>query len=85
MLNFPEPTHEQTQPIHYQIIHGTRGRFRLRIPQLSNDEAYAKQLNWLMESLDFITSVRINPLAGSLVIYYEPHIPATTVQQSLAV
>jgi heavy metal translocating P-type ATPase len=55
----------------YQVIHATKGRLRIRIPRLSSDTDYASKLNWLLESLDFVVSVRINSLAGSLIIHYE--------------
>lgn len=84
MLNPPDPIDATLKPVEYQVVHVTQGRFRLRIPQLSHDQNYAKQLNWLIESLDFVVSVRINPTVGSLVIYYAPHVSTTTVQQSLA-
>jgi heavy metal translocating P-type ATPase len=57
--------------IDYQVIHITEGRLRIRIPQLSEDLEYAKKLDWLLASLDFVVSVRINPLAGSLIIHYD--------------
>lgn len=75
---------EPLKPVDYQIVHVTRGRFRLRIPQLISDADYAKQLGWLVESLDFVTHLRINPIVGSLVIYYAPQVSLATVQQGLA-
>jgi heavy metal translocating P-type ATPase len=70
--------------IDYQIIHSTSGRIRIKIPRLSKDLKYASQLNWLIESFDFIISVRINPAAESLIIHYqEKLVSSTTVQESL--
>jgi len=54
-----------------QVVHTTAGRFRIRVPQVTNDLEYANKLNWLVESLDFVTSVRINPAASSLIVNYE--------------
>jgi heavy metal translocating P-type ATPase len=54
----------------YQVIHATEGRLRIRIPRLASDPEYASKLNWLLELLDFVVSVRINQLAGSLIIHY---------------
>ena len=62
---------QPSAPIHYEVVHTTTGRYRIRIPRLSKDTAYAEQLNWLMASFDFVISVRINQAVGSLVIHYE--------------
>ncbi|MBF2004886.1 heavy metal translocating P-type ATPase [Chlorogloeopsis fritschii PCC 9212] len=70
--------------IDYQIIHSTSGRLRIKIPRLSKDLKYANQLNWLIESFDFIISVRINPAAESLIIHYqEKLVSSTIVEESL--
>jgi heavy metal translocating P-type ATPase len=57
--------------MNYQVVHTTTGRCRIRIPQLAKDADYASQLNRLVESLDFVTTVRINPAASSLIVTYE--------------
>ncbi|MBF1989333.1 heavy metal translocating P-type ATPase [Fischerella thermalis] len=70
--------------IDYQIIHTTSGRFRIKIPRLSKDVEYTNQLIWLIESFDFIISVRINPAAESLIIHYQENlVSSTTVKESL--
>ncbi|MCP6760290.1 MAG: heavy metal translocating P-type ATPase [Fischerella sp. CENA71] len=70
--------------IDYQIIHTTSGRFRIKIPRLSRDLEYTNQLIWLIESFDFIISVRINPAAESLIIHYQENlVSSTTVKESL--
>ncbi len=63
-----------------QVVHGVPGRFRLRVPRLQRDKQYAEKLNWFIGSLNGVTSVRINLLASSVVIYYEP---STTSSESL--
>jgi heavy metal translocating P-type ATPase len=71
--------------VEYQIVHVTKGRLRIRIPQLSSDLEYANKLNWLLESIDFVISVRINPLTNSLIIYYEvSEISEKTIRQNLS-
>ncbi|MCU0534883.1 MAG: hypothetical protein MUD14_13410 [Hydrococcus sp. Prado102] len=55
----------------YQIIHTTIGRFRIGVPHLANNAHYAKRLEWLVASLDFVTHVRINVQTGSLIVHYE--------------
>jgi heavy metal translocating P-type ATPase len=77
------PIKNQFQEIDYEIVHITQERFRIRIPRLADDPEYASSLTWLIESFDFIVSVRINQLSSSLIVYYEPDVSLTTVQKSL--
>ncbi|MEA5503421.1 heavy metal translocating P-type ATPase [Halotia wernerae UHCC 0503] len=85
----PAPTESEIprknlfQEIHYEIVHITQERLRIRIPRLADDPEYASSLTWLIESFDFIVSVRINQLSSSLIVYYEPDVSLTTVQKSL--
>ncbi len=68
----------------YEIIHATIGRLRIKIPRLSRDLEYANQLNWLIESFDFIISVRINQKAESLIIHYQENgVSSTAVWENL--
>jgi E1-E2 ATPase len=73
----------QLQEIDYEIVHITQERFRIRIPRLADDPEYASSLIWLIESFDFVVSVRINQPSSSLIVYYEPDVSVTTVQKSL--
>ncbi|MFH7030005.1 MAG: heavy metal translocating P-type ATPase [Heteroscytonema crispum UTEX LB 1556] len=66
-----------------QIVHVTSERFRIRIPRLVDDPEYASSLTWLVESFDFVVSVRINLPSSSLIVYYEPSVSIATVQESL--
>lgn len=63
----------------FQIVHQIPGRLRVRIPRLSRDTTYACRLNWLIETLHFVVSVRINPVVDSIVICYE--IQATSLEE----
>lgn len=58
------------EPIAYTIVHAIEGRIRIRIFQLETDTTFASQLQQTIEALDFVTSVRVNPLAQSIVISY---------------
>lgn len=55
----------------YQIVHAIAGRTRIRIPWLETDSEAVVKLQRLIESLNFVSSVRVNPLAQSLVITYK--------------
>lgn len=77
------PRKNQFQKIDYEIVHITQERLRIRIPRLADDPEYASSLTWIIESFDFIVSVRINQPSSSLIVYYEPDVSVTTVQKSL--
>jgi hypothetical protein len=55
----------------YQIVHSIPGRIRVRIPQLAEDTAYACKLQNLIESIKYVSEVRINAWARSLVVSYK--------------
>lgn len=69
--------------MNYQVVHNTTGRCRIRVPQVANDPEYATKLKWLVESLDFVTSVRINPAASSLIVSYDAITIPTAVQANI--
>jgi cation transport ATPase len=54
----------------YRIIHAIAGRCRIQIPQPSEDWGFIRQVIEGIESLEFVTDVRNNPAAQSLVIHY---------------
>lgn len=69
--------------LQYEIVHWIPGRLRVRVPQLSQDPAYACRLNWFIETLQFVISVRMNPLVAAIVISYDPQTAAQEeVQQA---
>ncbi len=53
-----------------KIIHITKGRVRLRVPQLSEDADYAHRLEKFVLDIDEVDSVRINCAAASVVLTY---------------
>jgi hypothetical protein len=57
--------------VKYAIVHITKGRVRIRIPKLKYDREYQCCLKKLVESFKFVTGVRINPAAQSIVIHYD--------------
>jgi len=69
----------QVENIHYKVVDWIRGRFRMRLPRLASDSEYASILKYLVQSLDFVTSVRINPAASSLVVEYNREASAEAI------
>ena len=65
-----------------QVIHSTEGRLRIRVPFIADNSEYADKLNWLVESLNFVTSVRINPAARSLIVTYETNFVSEVVAEA---
>jgi Heavy metal associated domain 2 len=59
------------EQIGYQIVHAIAGRMRIKARWLETDPEAAGKLQRLIESLSFITSVRLNPLAQSIVLTYK--------------
>ena len=54
----------------YHVVHSILGRCRIRVPRLADDLEFAQRLSGLLESLQFVTEVRINPVASSLIVSY---------------
>lgn len=67
--------------MNYQVIHSSLGRCRIRVPQVASDSEYASKLHWLVKSLDFVTDIRINPAASSLVVNYDTDFVSTAAAQ----
>ncbi len=55
----------------YHVVHTSPGRIRISVPQLNNDWEYTNKLEQLLNSLDFVVRVRLNPSAYSIAIRYE--------------
>lgn len=67
----------------YQIVHSTFGRYRIRIPQLAYDSDFARKLQALVESLHFVTEVRINTPASSLIVNYQDNVCSQTALEKI--
>lgn len=77
---------DSPNPMTYQMVHTVPGRCRFRVPRLKQEQAYADRLNWFVESLSFIVSIRINAIAESLVICYEPNtLTLESVETAIAI
>lgn len=55
----------------YQVVHAIAGRIRCRLPALRADKRFADQLQHALKSLEFVTEVRLNPAAESIIISYK--------------
>ncbi|MBD0389861.1 MAG: hypothetical protein ICV54_25995, partial [Nostoc sp. C3-bin3] len=66
----------------YQIVHAVEGRIRIRIPLLAEEAEYASKLQKRVESLNYVTNVRINPPAESMVVTYKYKFVSCTVMQT---
>jgi cation transport ATPase len=67
--------------MNYQVVHITTGRCRIRVPQVASDSEYVANLKWLVESLDFVTSVRINSAASSLIVSFDTCVVSSATAQ----
>ncbi|MFB2939074.1 HMA2 domain-containing protein [Aerosakkonemataceae cyanobacterium BLCC-F154] len=66
----PVLTKEVQENLNYRVVHSIPGRIRIRISRLVNDSEYGNNLQHLIQALDFVSYVRINPAASSLVVEY---------------
>ncbi|MBE9170352.1 hypothetical protein IQ238_23465 [Pleurocapsales cyanobacterium LEGE 06147] len=72
--------------VKYAIVHITRSRVRIRIPKLKYDREYQCRLKKLVDSFNFVTGVRVNPAAQSLVVYYDQWaLTFVSLQKKLAI
>jgi hypothetical protein len=71
----PEGGHvSASEPVTAEIVHRTPGRIRVRIPRLKAEEDFANRLPSLLESMEHVTSVRVNVDAASVVICHSDDI-----------
>jgi Heavy metal associated domain 2 len=54
----------------YQVVHAIAGRIRYQLPQIQTDQRFVDQLQHSLKSLAFVTEVRVNPAAQSIIISY---------------
>ncbi len=54
----------------YAIAHAVPGRVRLKMPQLSLDRDFAKRLQQVLSTDEYVNRVRINYAAASIIINY---------------
>ncbi|MGG6269458.1 HMA2 domain-containing protein [Leptolyngbya sp. AN03gr2] len=72
------------ESVGYQIIHSIAGRIRLRVPWLETDSQSASTYKQLVEAIDSVKTVRINALAQSIVVEYNPkHVPLAKMEDLL--
>ena len=69
-----------SQLVEYQVIHVTPERIRIRISQRLRQPAYESRLKKLVQAFDFVSHVRTNSVAESLVIHYT-NVVSTALQQ----
>lgn len=58
-----------------EILHRTKGRIRVGIPRLRDDEAYAEELESLLRTWNDVESVHVNTATGSVIIKYHTTVP----------
>jgi Cu2+-exporting ATPase len=66
----------------YEVIHRNPLYLRIKIPKLAHDSEYCNKLHYLASSLDFIVSIRINVLASSLTVEFDPIANSVEIQNS---
>ncbi|MBV9387912.1 MAG: hypothetical protein JOZ78_15925 [Chroococcidiopsidaceae cyanobacterium CP_BM_ER_R8_30] len=64
-----------------EVVHEIKGRVRLRIPQLRQDESYAEALRSRLQSLASVKTVKINSAAASITLNYSLAVPEAEFKQ----
>jgi hypothetical protein len=54
------------------VVHHLPGRLRVRLPRAQRTAQLLQQLRGFVEGLGGVRQVEINPVTGSLLVYYEP-------------
>ncbi|MEP0917237.1 hypothetical protein NC981_10430 [Leptolyngbya sp. DQ-M1] len=58
------------EPVRYQIVHSIAGRIRIRVPWIESDPQASSDYQRLIEELSGVKTVRISPLAQSIIVEY---------------
>lgn len=88
MYDVDQPIYVLEHPLEqigYQIVHSITGRIRIRVSWLDTDVESASKYQRLLEALSYINTVRINPLARSMVIEYNPRQLKITEAEELVI
>ena len=68
------------------VVHRLPGRLRVRIDRLRDDTAYGSELQHAVSAISGVITVRINPLASSIVVtYLASKLPEQTLLDYLGV
>ncbi len=75
--------YEDTKETTPQIVHKTRGRIRLKIPQILQNASYADYWQSLIQPITGIESIQVNQKGASVTIEYDDRIPETEFVRTL--
>lgn len=73
------------ESVGYQIAHSIAGRIRIRVPWLGTEPQSASTYQGLVEAISGVKTVRINPLAKSIVVEYNPRIVPSAKMEDLLI
>ena len=69
----------------YEIVHHIPGRIRLRVPRISRDCNYARELKHLLEQDNRISDLRLKINSSSVVILYDPEALSDSNREQITV
>ncbi len=64
-------SHHDEPESEYTIVHSVPGRIRIKVPKLAEDQDFTKRLHQLLNEDNYVTNVRINSSAASVIINYD--------------
>ncbi|MBD1845738.1 hypothetical protein H6F89_20475 [Cyanobacteria bacterium FACHB-63] len=73
------------EQVGYQIVHSIAGRIRIRVPWLESDSQASSNYQRLIEGLSDVKTVRISPLAQSIVVEYNARAISTSKMAELMI
>ncbi len=80
------PLGKSITAVPYEVIHQTKGRIRLRMPQIAQDPTYPTRLEKFIRSYSFVTEVSLNCDARSLAVCYRSdQISSRDIQKQIAI
>ena len=78
------PIAQKPREIGCEVLHALPGRIRLGIPNLAGDREYSDKLTYALQSLAWVSEVRINPAASCAIVNYQSS-PASESQQQASI
>lgn len=66
-----------------RIAHKTSGRIRVKIPRSFTHSACLDQIRLQLHQIEGIQSITSNPVAASIVVYFDPKLPVAQMEQQI--
>ena len=58
----------------FTVIHALPGRVRLKVAGIKNNPSLAQEIKQRLSNKAGVSRVQINPITGSVLMYYDPRV-----------